>query len=184
MSQRKGAAFCRIPKTLLLLYTTSPFKVCCINTIPMIIKRFLLSLYYLLCILILAGCSEGQFTIKDAWIAEAPPGVVAQAGYLTLDNDTSKPMTLVSVTSDTFEEIQIHRSTHNEATGLVTMIHEGKAAIPAHKTLQFKPGDYHLMLMKPKSALKEGDQVVMRLIFANDTEYKITFAVRREKFSL
>jgi len=132
----------------------------------------------------LAGCSEGQFKINDAWIAAAPPNVVAQAGYLTLENNTSKPMTLLSAASNAFEEIQIHRSTHDEATGLVTMIHEGKAEIPAHKTLQFKPGGYHLMLMKPKSSLKEGDQVAMSLAFADGTEYKITFAVRREKFNL
>ena len=133
---------------------------------------------------VLTGCSEGQFTIKDTWIAEAPPGVIAQAGYLTLDNDTSKPMTLVSVTSNAFEDIQIHRSTHDEATGLVTMIHEKKADIPSHKTLRFKPGGYHLMLIKPKSALKEGNQVAMSLAFADGTEYKTTFAVRREKFNL
>jgi len=150
----------------------------------MITKQFSLSFYYVLCILTLAGCSEGQFEIRDAWIAEAPPNVVAQAGYLTLANNTAKPMTLVHATSNTFGEIQIHRSTHDEATGMVTMVHEKKAEIPAHQTLQFKPGDYHLMLMKPKSALKEGDQVAMKLTFDDGTEYKTTFAVRREKFTL
>lgn len=149
----------------------------------MIIKRFFLPLYFVLCTLVLSGCSEGQFKIQEAWIAEAPPNVVAQAGYLTLDNGTSKPMTLVNATSDAFEEVQIHRSTHDEATGLVTMIHEKKADIPSHESLQFKPGGYHLMLIKPKSALKEGNQVTINLTFADGTEYKTIFAVRREKFT-
>jgi len=147
-------------------------------------KRLSQLLYCLLCMLMLSACSEGQFETKDSWIAEAPPNVIAQAGYLTLDNNTSKPMSLISATSDAFEKIQIHRSEHDKATGLVKMIHEKKANIPAHTTLKFKPGGYHLMLINPKSSLKKGDQTAIKLTFADGTEFNITFAVRREKFTL
>jgi len=150
----------------------------------MIAKRFFLPLYALCCIFALVGCADGKFEISDAWVAEAPPNVSAQAGYLTLSNNTAKPMRLVSVTSDSFGNIQIHRSKHDEATGLMRMSHEKQADIPAHTVLQFKPGGYHLMLMKSKSALKEGDQVVMNLLFADGTKFSVTFAVRREKFNL
>jgi len=150
----------------------------------MITKRFFLLLYALFCLLLLVGCSEGKFEIRDAWIAEAPPNVAAQAGYLTLENSTSKSMSLVGVLSDAFENIQIHRSEHDKATGLVKMVHEERVDIPANKELRFEPGGYHLMLMKPKLSLKEGDQVAMNLTFADGIKFKITFAVRREKFTL
>ncbi len=147
-------------------------------------KQLPQSLYFALCMLILTACSEGQFEIKERWIAEAPPNVVAQAGYLTLDNNSRKPMSLISVTSDAFADIQIHRSVHDKATGLVTMVHEKQVDIPAHKTVKFEPGSYHLMLMKPQSTLREGDQVTMKLTFTDGAEFNMTFAVRREKFTL
>jgi len=147
----------------------------------MIIKRFLLPLYVLSCIFMLLGCANGKFEISDAWIAEAPPNVAAQAGYLTLKNGTAKPMSLIGVTSDAFKNIQIHYSQHDEATGMMKMSHKKQVNIPAHKTLQFGPGGYHLMLMKPKSVLKEGDQVVMNLTFADGAKYSVSFVVRREK---
>jgi len=150
----------------------------------MIIKRYFLSLYVLSCIFMLLGCAEGKFKISDAWIAEAPPNASTQAGYLTLNNDTAKPMSLISVTSDAFGNIQIHRSKQDGTMGLMKMSHEKQVDIPAHKMLQFKPGGYHLMLMKPKLALKEGDQVVMNLAFADGTEFSVAFTVRREKFTL
>jgi len=179
-----SATFCHIPDRLPLPYTTNPFEVYAINTPSLMIKQPPQSLYFALCMLILTACSEGQFEIKESWIAEAPPNVTAQAGYLTLANNTSKPMTLISVTSDAFEKIQIHRSVHDKATGLVTMVHEKQADIPAHTTLKFEPGGYHLMLINPKSTLREGDQVTMKLTFADGTEFNITFAIRREKFTL
>ncbi len=150
----------------------------------MIAKRYFLWLCVLGCVFMLAGCADGKFEISDAWVAEAPPNASAQAGYVTLRNNTAKPMSLISVTSDSFGNIQIHRSEHDEVTGLMRMKHEKQADIPPHTTLQFKPGGYHLMLMKPKLALKEGDQVVMDLRFADGTNFSIIFAVRREKFNL
>ncbi len=178
------ATFCHIPDRSPLSYTVSPFEVGYINIISMTLKRLPPLLYFILCALLLTGCSEGQFEIKDSWIAEAPPNVIAQAGYLTLDNDTNRPMSLVSVASDTFESIQIHQSEHDKATGLVKMIHKKKVDIPSHTTVKFEPGSYHLMLIKPKSTLREGDQVAMKLTFADGTEFNITFAVRRENFTL
>jgi copper(I)-binding protein len=156
----------------------------CMCTMSMIVTRFSLSFYVACWVLVLAGCSKGAFEIRDAWIAEAPPNVSAQAGYLTIDNATAKPMSLLSISSVAFETIQIHRSEHDEATGLVRMVHEKQADIPAHAELRFAPGGYHLMLMNPKLALKEGDQIAMDLLFADGTELDITFAVRRVKFTL
>ena len=164
-------------------YTIKPFDTLFICSMSVIAKRFFQLLCFVLWALVLEGCAEGKFEIKDAWIAEAPPNVVAQAGYLTLENGTAKPMSLVNATSDAFGDIQIHRSEHDKATGFVKMIHEERADIPSHKSLKFEPGGYHLMLMNPKSALREGDQVAINLAFADGTEIKITFAVRREKFA-
>ncbi len=153
-------------------------------SMSMIIRRFYLSCRVLLCSFMLAGCAEAGLEISDAWIAEAPPNVMAQAGYLTLKNGTARPASLIGVTSDAFKSVQIHQTQHDAAMGMMKMSHAKEVVIPAGSTLQFKPGGYHLMLMQPKSALKAGDQVEMTLTFADGAESRVTFTVRRNKFTL
>ncbi len=153
-------------------------------SMPMIARRFSRPLAVLFCTFLLVGYAEAGLEVSDAWIAEAPPNVSAQAGYLTLKNGTARPMSLVGVTSGAFESVQIHRSQHDMATGMMKMSHAKAVEIPAGGTMQFKPGGYHLMLMKPKSALKAGDRVEMVLTFADGSESRVTFTVRRKKFTL
>ncbi len=150
----------------------------------MTIRRFCPSFSVLLCTFMLAGYAEAGVEVSDAWIAEAPPNVSAQAGYLTLKNGTAKPVSLTGVTSDAFKSVQIHHTQHDAAMGMMKMSHAKAVEIPAEGTLQFKPGGYHLMLMGPKSTLKAGDQIEMNLTFTDGTEFKATFTVRRNKFTL
>ena len=133
---------------------------------------------------VLVGCSDGGLEIKEPWIAEAPPNVLAQAGYMTIDNGSNGSSTLVGASSEAFESIEIHRSVHDASTGMVRMVPQEKVEIGPQQELRFEPGSYHLMLMKPNSILKEGSQVVMTLHFADGTEFKANFLVRREKFTL
>jgi len=140
----------------------------------------------LLCILFLAwgivGCSEGELALRDAWISEAPPNAVAQAGYFAIDNGTDQPRMLVGAASVVFESIEIHRTLYDKGTGMARMVHEGQVEIAPRAALRFEPGGYHLMLIKPKKVLREGDRAPITLAFADGSRFEIEFVVRREGF--
>ena len=52
--------------------------------------------------------------------------------------------------------------------------------VPAHGSVEFKPGGYHLMLMQPKKNLFSGDLVTLMLKFSDGSELAILANVRRE----
>ncbi|MGM0594868.1 MAG: copper chaperone PCu(A)C, partial [Pseudomonadota bacterium] len=54
--------------------------------------------------------AEGQVSAEEAWIREAPPGVSAMAGYLTLHNHGKQPRTLSAAHSPAFDSVMLHRT--------------------------------------------------------------------------
>jgi len=144
--------------------------------------RQLLSVVVLICCV--TGCSEEGLVLRDAWISEAPPNAAAQAGYLTIENNSSQSVALVSADSAAFKSIEFHRTVYDKSTSMAKMVHQKQVEIGPRAKLRFEPGSYHLMLIKPKKALIDGDTVPMTLVFADGSRIEIEFAVRREAFHL
>jgi copper(I)-binding protein len=113
---------------------------------------------------------------ENAWIREAPPGAKALAGYMTLMNHSATPRTLVGASSPAFGTVMLHRTIMEE--GMAKMVHQEAITIPAKGSVTFQPNDYHLMLMKPKQALKAGDLVDITLDFKNGETMTVTHEVR------
>ena len=118
--------------------------------------------------LLLISCSQEQqnaITIQDTWIREAPPTAFAMAGYLTINNTTTQDRILTFAKSKHFNAIEFHRTVIKD--GVAKMRRHDELLIPAGKSLEFKPGDFHLMLMGPKTAFKTNDEVTITLCFKN-----------------
>lgn len=52
------------------------------------------------------------------------------------------------------------------------MRHYDELTIPAGQSLEFKPGDFHLMLMGPQTALETDDEIIITLYFKHGNESK------------
>jgi copper(I)-binding protein len=143
------------------------------------VKAFNLLVLYSIAILFPAiGYAEDtSLVVSDAWIREAPPNAVALAGYMIMENPSNKELSLVSATSDSFENVMIHRTVHEG--GMARMKHQKAVAVPANKTITFEPNGYHLMLMNPKQPVRAGDQISVNLILADDSKIKVGFDVRK-----
>jgi copper(I)-binding protein len=61
------------------------------------------------------------------------------------------------------------------------MKHPARIEIKAGSTLQFTPGGYHLMLMYPKKALRQGDQVEVLLEFQGGLVLPVKLKVSKER---
>lgn len=129
-------------------------------------------LIILFCIL-LTFCTQEQsnsITIQDAWIREAPPNASAMAGYMTINNTTTQDRTLTFAKSKQFNAVEFHRTIIKN--GVAKMRRHEELTIPAGKSLEFKPGDFHLMLMSPKAELKVNDEVTVTLCVLIDDKIK------------
>ena len=119
----------------------------------------------------------GDVTITHAWIAEAPPVSRVHAGYFTLHNGGSKPVTLKTVSSEMYGNIEMHLSI--EKDGVSSMQWLQQIEIPAGEDFVFAPGAYHLMLFRPAKRLKQGDKVKLQFGFADGSLITTTAVVKK-----
>lgn len=130
------------------------------------------------CLLTLVSANAAdRFTVEDAWVREAPPGAMALAAYMNIRNTGDSDRKLVSASSADFGAVELHRSIVEG--GMARMVPQESMPIPAGGELALKPGDYHLMLLRPKSALEEGDQVTLSLSFDDGSSVEVTMPVRK-----
>jgi copper(I)-binding protein len=112
-------------------------------------------------------------TVNDAWMRALPGGLPA-GGYFTLHNPTTKTLTLQSASSPACGMLMLHKS--DMMSGMATMANVDSIDVKPGGTLEFSPGGFHLMCMKP--VLKPGDKVSVTLHFAGGTNVRADFAVR------
>jgi copper(I)-binding protein len=109
-----------------------------------------------------AQAADAAPTISHCWI-RALPGNIPSGGYLILANPAHQPVDLVDVQSPAFGMVMLHRSLTEGGTSRMVMV--DKLTVPAHGTVAFTPGDYHLMLEQPKRAPQIGSQIALTFGF-------------------
>ena len=118
---------------------------------------------------LLFSCSnenKNSITINEAWIREAPPNASAMAGYLTITNTTKQDRILTFAKSKQFNAVEIHRTIIKD--GVAKMRRQDEITILAGSSLEFRPGDFHLMLMRPKQNFKTDDEITVTLCLKLD----------------
>jgi copper(I)-binding protein len=126
---------------------------------------------------IAAATEAAGVSVRDAWVRETPPGVAVMAGYMLLQNNTSRPQVLVAARSSSFETVMIHRTIAKE--GMTGMEHAAQIELLPNASLLFAPGGYHLMLLNPKRTLRAGDRVEIRLEFRGGLVLPVAYEVRK-----
>ncbi len=126
---------------------------------------------------IAAATEEAGVSVRDAWVREAPPGVAVMAGYMLLQNNTSRPQVLVAARSSGFETVMIHRTIGKG--GMTGMEHAPQIELLPNASLLFAPGGHHLMLLNPKRTLHAGDRVDIHLEFRGGLVLPVAYEVRK-----
>lgn len=134
--------------------------------------------------LLLAGAIAGTTTVhaaeqgvvvNDPWMRFIIPARPA-AGYFVLANQTSRALTLVSASSPACGMLMLHRSVGDGGVERMTMVKD--VDVPAHGSVTFSPGGYHLMCMSPSAAMIPGHSVPVTLRFKDGGEVTAEFSVR------
>src|SRR5947199_6559855 len=124
-----------------------------------------------------AATEEAGISVRDAWVRETPPGMAMTAGYMVLQNKTSRPQVLVAARSSGFETVTIHRTIAKE--GMTGMEHTPQIELLPNASLLFAPGWYHLMLSNPKRTLRAWDRVAITLEFRGGLVLPVAYEVRK-----
>lgn len=125
-----------------------------------------------------AASAGAELSTSDAWVKAADGDMTA--AFVTLKNTTDKDVTIVSATTDMSSMTELHEMV--EKDGQMTM-QEAKDGfvVPASKTLELKPGGFHIMVMQLKAPVAAGDKHTVTLTLSDGSE--VTFDAIAKDFS-
>lgn len=114
--------------------------------------------------------------VKDAWVRTTVPGQKATGAFMriTAKNDTK----LVDAASPVAGVTGVHEM-KMEGDVMKMRAVAGGLVLPAGKTVELKPGGYHIMLQDLKATLVKNSTVPLTLVFkdAKGTESKVELMV-------
>ena len=134
-------------------------------------------MYTLLILFFLLFQSEEIIEIENAWMRPSSKNM-ATALYFTIENNTESADTLFKVDSDIAGRVEMHETySQNDMMGMreVEMI-----IIESGESFKLKPGAHHIMLMKLKTDIINGDEAEFILYFKQAGEIKISATAKKQ----
>ena len=110
---------------------------------------------------LLSATAHAQVTVKDAWVRATVPQQKATGAFMQLN--AARDSKLVSASSPITPVVEVHEMIMQDSVMKMRQI--PGLDLPAGKTVELKPGGYHVMLMDLKQPVKEGDTVPLTLVF-------------------
>jgi copper(I)-binding protein len=109
---------------------------------------------------LLAGAAHAQVQVQDPWVRGMVETQNVTGAFMRLTSPTAAR--LVGASSPVAGVVEIHQTTMEG--GVMRMRPVQAIELPAGKTVELKPGGYHVMLMQMPRALKEGETVPVTLV--------------------
>jgi len=106
-----------------------------------------------------AAAAQAQTLVKDAWVRGTVAGQKATGMFAQITSSTGGR--LVSASSPAAGVVEIHEMAMDG--NVMKMRAVPGLDLPAGKTVELKPGGYHVMLIDLKAPLKKGDMVPVKL---------------------
>jgi copper(I)-binding protein len=106
-----------------------------------------------------ATAAQAQVTVSGAWVRGTVQGQTATGAYMQLRS--ADGATLVGADSSAASIVEIHEMRMEGNTMRMRGVEQ--LELPAGRTVELKPGGYHVMLMDLKAPLKKGDTVPIKL---------------------
>lgn len=119
----------------------------------------------------------GALQIEAPWLRATPGGAKVGAGYLRITNTGKEPDRLVSASMPLAGRGEVHEMTMQNGVMQMRWLSEGLPIEPG-KTVELKPGGYHLMFLDMKGALKQGETEQVTLTFAKAGSVTVPFPVQ------
>lgn len=122
------------------------------------------------------AASAEEMQIEGAYVPIAPPGVIAHAAYLALENTGDTTRSLIGVSANGYGMAHLHQSAESDGVATMSMIHQ--LDIAPRQTVKLQPGGFHIMLMRPNGPTAIGDTVPLTFTFANGAVINVDATIR------
>lgn len=124
-----------------------------------------------------AAAPPPEISVMEPWSRPSPMAAGNGAVYMMLMNKGGQADTLVSVTSDIAEAVELHE-TKMEGDVMKMAPVQGGIEVPAGGSAELKPGGLHVMLINLKEELTPGQKIELTLNFKNSAPIKVEADVR------
>jgi copper(I)-binding protein len=104
--------------------------------------------------------AAAQVTVGEPWIRSTVPQQMSTGAFMQLKS--AKDAKLIEVRSTVAGVVEIHEM--KMENNVMRMRAVQSVVLPAGRTVELKPGGYHVMMMDLKQQLKEGDVVPVTLV--------------------
>ena len=130
----------------------------------------------------IAGCALfaaqawAEVTVSEAWVRGTVPGQKATGAFMKIrSSDEAK---LVAAASPAATIVEVHEMTMKDNVMMMRAI--SALPLPAGKTVELKPGGYHVMLIDVLKPLGKGDTVPVTLTVVGKDGKKSEVQVKAE----
>ena len=125
-----------------------------------------------------AGTRNSHLKFESGWIRVTSSGHPMTAGYITISNNGTKDVVLMSVSSAVATMVELHETTFHDNVMKMTELKNG-LKIPADGTIHLKPKGLHLMFKNLKTKIKEAEKYKVKFIFMNGSGVEVTMLGKR-----
>ena len=108
-----------------------------------------------------AQAGTANVDVKDAWMRSTVPGQMGTGAFMKITAKTGTK--LVGLSSPVAGVVEVHEMKMDK--DIMTMRAMPLLDLPAGKTIELKPGSYHVMLMDLKQPLLKDSKVPLTLMF-------------------
>ncbi|NRP86745.1 hypothetical protein GFPCMMHI_02653 [Ensifer adhaerens] len=127
----------------------------------------------------LAFASEvrlGNLKIAAAYVRAMVPGAEVGGGYVSIANSGRTDDRLIAASSSRAVKVEVHEMKMDKDVMVMRQL-AGGLPLPAGKTVDLKPGSYHLMFMDVIDPFKQGETIRARLTFEKAGSIDVDFPV-------
>jgi len=115
-----------------------------------------------------------QVTVKDPWVRATVSQQKATGAFMQITS--VQDAQLVAASSPVAGVVEVHEMTMDK--DVMKMRAVKGLDLPAGKSVELKPGGYHVMLMDLKQQMKEGDTVPVTLVVEGKDKKRSTIEVK------
>jgi len=127
-------------------------------------------------ILAAAGVAHAQVNVRDAWARPAVQGQSATGAFMSLTS--TEGARLIGAASPVAGVVEIHEMVMEGS--VMRMRAVGAVDLPPGRSVELKPGGYHVMLMDLKRPLKAGERIPLELRIETRDKRRVTQPVEVE----
>lgn len=105
--------------------------------------------------------AQAQVKVENAWVRATVPSQKATGAFMQLTAPAD--MRLIGASSSKVPIVEVHEMAMEN--DVMKMRQISAVALPAGRTVELRPGGYHLMLLNLKNQVKAGETVPLTLTF-------------------